>query len=305
MFNQRKDFPHVLLTFNKRYGNPSQPLLAVVEGKDEDYYRPRLAGFTQGKSICFIAADGKDNVIELHEHLKNSPDAYKANRYVLFADKDYDNLTIQDRLYITSRHSVENFYTSPESFKNLISNKFGFTAHESDEELDAVVEKYTAWMHQIAKDTLSFTAWLYWQLREAPRDDDKPPKLNLNGTNFGNFFELKFNSNYELSIVKKFNLEDSGKIFPYAAEVDFDRVRSIMDELDEKDFFDYFRGKFIIEIYTMILENLRNDSRKDNPVIFQAKRKNSLVWSKQILAELSSFAETPSCLSNFLRNAFP
>lgn len=305
MIKLRKEFPHVLLSFNKRYGNPSQPILAVVEGKDEDYYRPRLAGLTQGKEIYFIDADGKDNVVDMYNHLKKSVDVYEPSRYVLFADRDYDDIKGDDRLYITSRHSVENFYTCPEAFKSLLSNKFGLSTPESDNEVNEIVSRYQSWMQQISKDALNFTAWLYWQLREAPRPDGKPPKLNLKGTNFSNFFEIKFNSDFEIKIVKKFSLEDAKIFFPNAAEVNVDRVQEIMREINEQDFFDYFRGKFIIEIYTLILECLKNDSRKEKPLIFREKRKTSLMWSNQILAELSSFAETPSCLSKFLRAAFP
>ncbi|WP_332854858.1 DUF4435 domain-containing protein [Duganella sp. S19_KUP01_CR8] len=305
MTKLRKDFPHVLLSFNKRYGNPSCPTIAVVEGKDEDYYRPRLTGFTQGAAIYFIDADGKDNVIDMRMHLKKSPDVYDPNRYVLFADRDFDDAIGDDRLYITSRHSVENFYTCPESFKSLLSNKFGLSKPEYDNEVDAIVVLYKSWMHKIAKEALDFTAWLYWQLREAPRVGGRPPKLNLNGTNFSNFFEIKFNSACELEITKKFTLQGAKELFPDAAEADIARVQEIVADLNEQDFFDYFRGKFIIEIYKLILEGLKADSRKDNPSFFREKRKSSLVWSNQILAELSSFAETPSCLSKFLRAAFP
>jgi hypothetical protein len=305
MVKLRKDFPHVLLSFNKRYGNPSHPILAVVEGKDEDYYRPRLAGFTQGRAIQFIDANGKDNVIDMNSHLKKSLDAYDPDRYVLFADRDYDDFEGDDRLYITSRHSVENFYTCPESFRNLVTNKFGLSQPEYDNEVDAIVAMYKSWMHKIAKNALHFTAWLYWQLREAPRIDGKPPKLNLNGTNFSNFFEIRFNQECEIQIVEKFLLEDANVFFPDAAKADIARIEEITSDMDEQDFFDYFRGKFIIEIYKLILDSLKTDSRKDNPSIFREKRKTSFTWSNQILAELSSFAETPSCLSKFLRTAFP
>jgi hypothetical protein len=305
MISLRKDFAHVLLNFNKRYGNPNQSVIAVVEGKDEDYYRPRLAGLTEGKAIFFIDADGKDNVIELHAHLKDSQDAYESNRYVLFADKDYDDSVVDERLYITSRHSVENFYTCPESFRNILTSKFGLTSHDADAEVDVLVEKYKFWMHRVAKETLCFTAWLYWQLREAPKTDGKPPRLNLNGTNLSNFFEIKFNHNLEIEILKKFTLNNAKTFFPYAADSNEERIKEIMEQLAESDFFTYFRGKFIIEVYTLILDNLRTDARKQAPSVFFAKRKNSLVWSNHILAELSSFAETPSCLSKFLRDAFP
>ena len=305
MAKLRKDFPHVLLDFNKRYGNPSRPILAVVEGKDEDYYRPRLAGFTHGKAIHFIDADGKDNVIDLNSHLKKSSDAYDSDRYILFADKDYDDSEGDDRLYITNRHSIENFYTCPDSFRSLIANKFGLSQPEHDNEVDSIVAIYKSWMDQIAKEALYFTAWLYWQLREAPRVDGKPPKLNLNGTNFSNFFEIRFNQLCEIEIIKKFSVEGANVFFPHAAEADVGRIEEIASELKGKDFFDYFRGKFIIEIYELVLDGLKVDSRKDNPSVFREKRKASLTWSNQILAEFSSFAETPNCLSKFLKAAFP
>ncbi|MEX0139349.1 DUF4435 domain-containing protein [Massilia sp. LMS1-1-1.1] len=301
----RKDLPHVILDFNKKYGNPMRPVLAVVEGKDEDYYRPRLSGLTRGCEINFIDANGKDNVIDLHEHLKISCDAYDVDRYVLFADRDYDAIRTDARLYVTNRHSVENFYTCPESFKNLIANKFNLNLEGREDELRIVVDRYISWVSYVSKETLQFSAWLFWQLTEAPKVDGKPPRLNLNGLNLSTLFEIKFDDKSEISIVKKFDINKSKDIFPYSAENNFQRIFEIMSEIDGQDFFFYFRGKFILEMYMVILENLKIDSRREKPNIFRGKCKTSLTWSSQILAELSSFAETPICLSNFLRKSFP
>jgi hypothetical protein len=62
------------------------------------------------------------------------------------------------------------------------------------------------------------------------------------------------------------------------------------------------RGKYLLDFFRAFLEKIRSEISDGDSVVITKKIKTKLTISKNnILSDLSQYAETPTCLTKFLR----
>jgi hypothetical protein len=300
----RKDYPYLLLEFNKRFGSPNAAAISVVEGDDESYYRPRVsAHLHDGEEIDFVAGDGKANVMRLHAHIQANPGVYENAKYTFFVDRDYDIAQKSgDKFYVTNVHSIENYYAGTRFLRNILRSRFGLGSSTDKTELETILGLYLDWAGELYNESLDFNAWLIWQSTEAKTADGKPPVLNLRNVKLTDLFKIGFLAK-SISITPLFSIANAKTIFPGSADPDLPRIEAIRETLKIDEFLSYFRGKFSLDFLQCVLQNLRHDAQIEKPEIFSSSRKVKLTWSDAFLSEYSSYAETPSCLVGFLKTS--
>lgn len=119
-----------------------------------------------------------------------------------------------------------------------------------------------------------------------------------------NLSNLKFNeivSEISLTEIKaNYDKEKIESLFPDALKIQDDILQSKIIELDEFEPQTCFRGKFEIEFLYKFIEALRLEMKKPNGLIKKQRGVQINISKKNLISELSHYADTPSCLTDYL-----
>lgn len=282
----------------------------VFEGEDHLYFGSRIdSHIPSGKKRVNFPMHGKNNVLRLYSLRTTNPDVRNA-RALYFVDKDFDSerLCDQDRLYMTPCYSIENFYVSNDAIGRIIRDCFKVEEYRylggdiiANEEYVKVKGHITGLMQRLEKDyILPFNAYIL-----AGKQATTSPTVTKNNEftykdfTFTEYLEI---SQQKIKVKKEFNfinITASLKAFGLFPETEFS---SKISQLNSESSLIDFRGKNNFELLCLILQTIFEDAGKTVPKLFSRKREASVSFDiKTSLADLSSFADTPKCLQEFLR----
>ncbi|MCJ8512666.1 DUF4435 domain-containing protein [Acinetobacter lwoffii] len=267
----------------------------IVEGIDDPkYYTTRFDLFFD-LQWNLTSVGGKSKVLGLRQTLEKHP-LYKKDKCYYFIDKDYEEKINLEKVYCTPTYSIENLYLDESCIKKLIISECGLS--------NANIEKRHEIMEYILND--------YRHNLNKFHNDKKVIKLNTV------FKYIRKNGGENLSLDKVLKIEFE--------ENDLKKLRirhqpSFLDLKKEKlyDFKNFYKSEENINFLKSPLENFRG---KQEIIFLKCYLKrlysngdlNSEISTKfgvniklenpamadKLLSNLSSYANTPSCLKSFL-----
>ncbi|KQQ61264.1 hypothetical protein ASF69_02330 [Rhizobium sp. Leaf311] len=295
----RKSYAVILQGIIREFKRDEDLFFFLVEGKDAPYYRPRINGNipNSGNKIEFKNCDGKINV-------KNLADAIRANsslvrlQYFLFLDRDYEDDLVQIQYrdaFVTNGYSIENYYTTAAATSAAVRSLFFADAvHTEDDEtsVNEIIEAFIILQANVHKEVALFNYWA-WAQRHSSRNG----KLDLDKFSLKDFIELHFETATARSI---YDLATLNTLAPDRKPVTSEEIEAAANWFSTRNTQLHFRGKQEAELLVLFLQWLAERAQKSEAP-FKAKRKCSARLSKkEIIAELSPYADTPPNLVSFI-----
>ncbi|WP_439253910.1 DUF4435 domain-containing protein [Pseudomonas monteilii] len=289
------------LEVTRAHSKKPQAAICIFEGNDEKYYACRLSSILGQDSWVGINTGGRNPVLELRKLILQHP-VYKKCRFLCFIDKDYDDWLVNpdpDRIYITPCYSIENLYASQMCLVGILSAEFRVTDfNEMASEYAACIDLFQKRMVEVCECLLSFNIWGKGRaLME--RDGKGVPKVYLNDATIDKLIHLDlasctilYDPNDISSLLRKSSNDDFCAVAIAEATSSFENVNRMLR----------YRGKQQIEAFRRFLSALRHDFVTGGGVVFKKKGKLKMEFddSKDLLSELSQYADTPDCLRRFL-----
>lgn len=285
----------------KRIDSYDSTLVCVFENQDAEYYGSRIDMYISDLNRKNLECKGKEYVLEIKRKVDTNDELKKAN-ILYFIDSDFDDLinsdndlkkVIDDDVYTTPCHSIENLYVSESSFKKVLTDRFHINELDNPDLFTSIINTFKVFESNADECLKELNAWLMVAIEDSNMDSSIV--LNINNYSINSF--LSFN-NY--SVEKIYQFEDLKGIFKINYCIDESRYSSYLEKLNEGGLNKVSRGKYRLEYYREFLLQIIKDA-VDGCSIFQNNRnKISLQLSKNPVSELSTFAETPQCLKNFL-----
>ncbi|HBC3563766.1 TPA: DUF4435 domain-containing protein [Vibrio cholerae] len=194
----------------------------------------------------------------------------------------------------TPCYSIENLYAQVEVFRKILVDEFSLCDFRDDDLIQKLCLEYKKFEIKADESLLDLNSWLW--VRKEQSDNDSSIKLNVSNLNLNKV--LKFNDSDSM---QNYTIESLDEIFEINVSIDVDRFNSVRHHLSEKDLSMVSRGKFRIECFRFFINNLVDDARKREGYFSHKKVNPRITLSKmQILSELTQYAVTPECLSQFL-----
>ena len=301
LIKARQQSSVLLLEFLKCRSRFPKETIWVFEGADIKYYGSRIERYAKSPIKVHLVARGKDNALGLLASIRGRHDL-KRSRVAFFVDRDFDLSHPKDpRLYVTPCYSIENLYSSKEVIERVLINEFELGTIACLDERRRIGSLYCKWINEFSLKIFWFNAWIRYQKQILAAQNRG--RLNLNNVQLDQLLRIKF-SGRRVSIDVKYGIRVLKTLFPDSTPVKKNTIDIQATRLLRQcDRIKFIRGKYIIEFVRRILMHWRQDVNCDAPKIFAARRAVGFGMSvRNILAELSQYADTPPCLIRFLRS---
>lgn len=277
-------------------------IVIFFEGEDEKYYSVRINTTRPDIKWASIICEGKNNVIKARDNIREHSE-YKNAVCLFFVDADFDDNTTllsYDDTYVSSCYSIENLYVSDNSFKRILSAEFKISEYGDEKES---FEKATfAYQHCKASYLENISHFNYWirTYRLMQKEGLVQEPLNINNINFENLITVDlfgtqkiYDANNIVNLFRNFN-----------KNINLDISESI-EYFNNHNKELWFRGKQHIGFFRIFINLLIDDRcKKSDRKIFAEKGNVKLakLSKENVISELSQYADTPTCLINFLKN---
>lgn len=268
-------------------------LFCFIEGKDAPYYHFRIKS-EYGGEIHYINCSGKKHVLKVKELIENH-NQYDTYKTTYFIDKDFD-ISLRgtsEKLYETPCYSIENFYCSPSSIKEIL--KCEFQLLETDSEFIKIFDLYTKLLNDFSESILLFNAWYSLQ-KEKSRVTGQPNNVSLESNLPKGFVSIsleKIDSDYDLEKIKE--------TFSNSLVINQQDLDNRIVELREGNIHQNLRGKFVFNFLVSFIRQLISDANTKGQQKFLSKKAKFNIDNKTALSTFSPYAETPECLKEFVR----
>lgn len=303
MKHKRKNVSVHLIKLLKRIDNYDSDLVCVFENQDAEYYGSRIDMYVNNLNRKNLECKGKDYVLEVKRKVDENDELKKAN-ILYFIDSDFDYIigldedikeVIDNNVYTTPCHSIENLYVSEYSFTKIITDRFHINELDNPDLFESIINTFRVFESRADDCLKDLNAWLVVVIEDS--NIDNSIILNINNYSINNF--LSFDG---YTINKVYEIKDLKDIFKIDYDIDELRYNNYLEKLSKNSLSKVSRGKYRLEYYREFLLQLIKDAVNGCSIFQNNKNKISLQLSKNPVSELSVFAETPQCLKNFLIN---
>lgn len=270
-------------------------LFCFFEGKDNDYYIPRIKKYTD--KYHPILCGGRDRVLKVQKLIAIHAE-YDKYKKAFFIDRDFNQpLTNKSpQIFETPGYSIENFYVSESVFQEIMINKFYFS-EVSDPSFQVCLDLYRDRQKEFHQATILLNAW-YACLIDKRNNTGEQTGVNLDDKlpkNFVRFSLQLISDNYDLDKIKQ--------TFPNASIVSEDDLNHKIAQFSDCEQHQVFRGKYEMQFLIKFIELILQDSLQAKKYI---SRKIKFAFTQKITNEqaidiFSSYAETPESLERFLQ----
>lgn len=270
-------------------------LFCFFEGKDNDYYIPRIKRFTD--LYHPIQCGGRDRVLKVQEliAIHSEYDKYKK---AFFIDRDFNqSLTNKNsQIFETPCYSIENLYVSESVFKEIMINKFYFS-EVSDPSFQVCLDLYRERQKEFHQATTLLNAW-YACLIDKRNNSGEKTGVNLDDKLPKNFIR------FSLQIVSAdYDLDKIKQTFPNASILLEDDLNTKIDQFSNCEHHKVFRGKYEMQFLISFIELILQDSLQSKEYVSRKIKfaLNQKLTNEQAIDIFSSYAETPKSLEQFLQ----
>ncbi len=300
MRQSRDSYSVAFMAFVKVHGEDSAILVCFFEGKDVQYFGPRLDMVAPGLRWEHVSCGGKTAVKRLYELISGHA-VYRDARVAFFLDRDYgldDVPSDPDKIYCTPCYSVENLYATKEVFERVLQAEFGLPKFPDSEGcFSRNVDSYVRALDRFIEVAELLNQWVFVQ-RKHEIESSLPRVLDAAKLRLSQMFEIgleRVDSTYTV-----FDLEAAtGCVTP----CDLVDLHALVIAAATPERIQKMRGKFLSFFVREYLTKLALGANSEGSALFPDKRRVSLRPSgTNFLSELSQYAETPQCLVRFIRS---
>lgn len=269
-------------------------VLAFYEGDDDiNYYESRISVFIGNNTSFPFKCKGKNNVLLIHKLLKSKNIDLSHNKTLFFVDHDFEKgKKYSNDIYVTPCYAIENLYFTDNAFEKILHGFYKIDSLTAEDNMDFnnalrfLKDKRDSYIKEMLFSNAFYSLQMQKKEKTCQSIDLSPIK---------NFFDIRGITNLselETKINHPFGLKTS-------------EIKSEMDYLSTNPI-KLLRGKYFEQAMT-------NDFRKlvefcNNPKLsnglFSKKRKNKTqLCEDNLLIIFSTYADTPNCLYNYLKNS--
>ena len=290
MRESRESANVAFITFCNNYRKYPNHIFCFYEGEDGKYYNQRIKSVV-GKNIIPIKSGNKINTLKAWSRI-NKDSTYDSINKMFFVDRDMDELPsdIDDDLYVTPCYSIENLYVSIESFSNIIESEFSIS--KADDDYEKCIKMFVDLYHQFCDLMVEFNALVLIRRNKNLGNG----KVCLSAMKTAQMIKI------ELSEVAKGSKYDSliGDLKEKLQVTDEEMKNAIETIQTKGDYDSCFRGKNQLDFLVALISLLK---KANNEKTFFSEFKNcvSINLTSNRLSELSQYARTPDCLTDFLQ----
>jgi hypothetical protein len=302
--NMTKELDAMSVYFMKfmRYANDIARTVCFFEGEDQKYFVARLDGSKIKSNWCGIDCGGKKNVLNLYIIIANH-DVYKSSRVAFFVDRDFDEpitLEMRDLVYETPSYSIENFYCTDHCLSRVLNIEYKLDKDPNRPELIThALENFQAMRRQFQIAIRPLNVWI--KAHQTKEKMEGLKALNLPNVSLEKFIEVRADS-----IISTYTLDDMQSFFPDCYTLSEDELKLAEESLPIEESHLNFRGKYQLEFVRKYLDNLKKACIDKTSHFYNPGNTVKLSISKiNIISELSQYASTPDCLSEFLAKLVP
>lgn len=296
--DSRKRATANFIKFTRLKSKHGSSLFCCFEGDDIKYYGSRIENILQSNpdKVHNITCGGKKEVLKFYNIINKNKD-YADVRIAYFVDKDFDESIIEiydNKIYETPCYSIENLYTTQSAFKRILKSEFNI--NEYDDEYNICLNIFIERQKEFHEKIKLFNVWTHCQ-----RDSS-----NCGETTRLNLADFKLNkiiSEINLTKIKaNYDKEKIESLFPDAFVISDDILNQKITILGKFNPQLYFRGKFEIEFLYIFIKALQSEFGKHNGLIKKQAGVQINISKKNLISELSQYADTPNCLKQYLSN---
>jgi hypothetical protein len=271
-------------------------LVCFYEGQDADYYIPRIKNHNTALEIHSVKCRGMKYVLKVHQLISFHRE-YDKYKKAFFVDRDF-NVPLAPKnppIFQTPCYSVENFYVSVDTFKEILKHQLNISATQP--EYATYIQLFKDRQKEFHQAACLFNAW-YACLIEIKTARNTETGVNLKEklpTNFITFSLEKITQNYGLQQIKM--------LFDTALEVEDEILNKKNKEFENCQQHLDFRGKYELQFLINFIDFIILDSK----IIKKYTRKeikftfyDSLSIDRAI-SIFSSYAYTPESLNNYIK----
>ena len=297
MEKSRKSPVAIYQDFALNFSKATDVVFCFFEGQDDyKYYFSRIKKHTQ-KELADFDCNGKNNVLEVYKMLTLK---YKDRCIMLFfIDRDFDEKCDCTDIFETPTYAIENLYITDSVFKEILKAEFYLKEHcvnpNIAKDFTTCLSLFRHTKSKFIEETLLLNAWYLLQKTKSRKLAFKQ-KPNLSKLKDLRIIQMKITLN---SISSNYNLEVLKNNTENFIEVTQDEVDKVIKYFNSIDVERFIRGKYLIDFNLKFILLLLEDVNKKNQYL-SCKRKISVSIGKNIISELSQYAETPSCLDAYL-----
>jgi len=284
--------------FMLQYRKGDDTLYCFFEGyEDRTYYSIRIKNISCANKYADYICGGKDEVLKVHSLIKSNSH-YKSIKTGFFLDKDFDDITYSDDIYVTPTYSIENLYCNKEAFENILIAEFKMTKTDSD--FVKCVESYMNLQQTFNQETLLLNSWLSCQADLRNQSGSKE-RLHIDKKTRALFDKLVLP---DLSGIKNIpsiqTKEEIEKLFAEAKPIDNETLYKKVAKYNSIDQTATFRGKFLLRFLEAFLCKLQLFIGSAN-LTFKNRFSCSLRFeTATICSGLSQYATTPGTLKTYI-----
>lgn len=263
-------------------------------GSDNAYYVPRIKQFIE--EYYPIRCGNRDKVLKVYELITIHPE-YEKYKKAFFIDRDF-NKPLKPHyppIFETPCYSIENFYVSINTFKEILKN--ALTLSEANEFYEVCVTLFTERQKEFHQATTLFNAW-YSCLIEIRNITGISTGVNLDDKLPKNFINFNLNS-----VSAKYDINHLKLVFPLALEISEQMLNDRIAEFSKCEQGKIFRGKYELQFVITMIELILQDSSKSK-LFIKEKVKFAFgdrINNDQAIAIFSTYAETPDSLNEYLK----
>ena len=289
----------------------SDVVACVFEGEDHLYYNSRIdAHMPGGKRRVNFPVHGKANVLKLYALRLTNSYVREANS-LYFVDKDFDldRICNRSQLYMTPCYSIENFYVTRSTISRIIRDCFKVEEYKIVSGELVVCDEYSRITNYIYQFIDSLQTEYVFPLnayilagKKALRNGKAIEKDQFVYKNFSfsEYVDISFKRINKKKEINFINLTISLNAGGLISEEEFEKE---LGQLKQSGRVMDLRGKNNFEIFSLVMRNVFEDAGKSVPKIFSKKKDDKISFNLQTaLGDLSSFADTPLCLREFLQS---
>jgi hypothetical protein len=297
--SSRSSYAVVLRGIIKDLGADENPFFFLMEGKDADYYRPRIGSVFAGSrwKLHYRNCKGKKNMKPLLSAVLKNPVTQQA-RILFFFDRDYENdlhEIASDLSYVTDGYSIENHYSTRAAFSEICSAMFFYdivSGENERQELDNIAALYDSLHTQALQSVTLFNQWA-WYHRHYPSEGN----INLDDFSVASHLTIDIDVG---RVQSNYTLEDLNALAPDRKEVDGSDCAIAAAWFAPRSAVAHYRGKqerdFVFDVLTLLNER----ASAGNHPFSKVRKARKRLSRTEFIGDLSPLAETPVSLIEFL-----
>ncbi len=290
MRESRESANVAVIEFGNKYWKYPNHIFCFYEGEDGKYYNQRIKAVV-GDKIIPIKAGNKCNTLKAWRRI-NKDSTYDSINKMFFIDRDMDELPsdIDDDLYVTPCYSIENLYVSTESFASIIESEFSIS--KADDDYKKCIELFASLYEQFCELIVEFNALVLIRKNKHLGNG----KVSLSGVKTTQLIKIG------LSGVAKGGKYDSLiSDLKEKLRVNDEEMQNAIETIQTKGNYDScFRGKNQLDFLVALITLLKK-ANSEKTFFSEIRTCVSINLTNNRLSELSQYARTPDCLTDFLQ----